>query len=61
MDNLVWQYSKIDGYFAELYPDNHRLSALNNWKMNHWIDVYGSTKDEGFLPVLKKGIIQLNF
>lgn len=61
LDNLVWQYSKIDGYFAELYPDNHRLSALNNWKMNHWIDVYGSTKDEGFLPVLKKGIIQLNF
>ena len=61
LDNLVWQYPKIDCYFAELYPNNHRLNALNDWKINHWIDVYGSTKDDGFRPVLKKGILQLNF
>lgn len=61
LDNLVWQYSKIDGYFAELYPQNHRFNALNDWKKNHWIEVYGSTKDDGIYPVLKKGIIQLNF
>ena len=61
LEHLVRQYSKIDGYFAELYPKNHRLNALNDWKINHWIDVYGSTKDEGFRPVLKKGIIQINF
>ena len=61
LEDLVRQYSKIDGYFAELYPQNHRFSSLNDWKKNHWIDVYGSTKDIGTHPVLKKGIIQLNF
>jgi hypothetical protein len=61
LENLVWQYSKIDGYFAELYPQNHPHSALNDWKKNHWKEVYGSTKEDGIHPVVKKGIIQLNY
>jgi hypothetical protein len=56
LNRLKNNYPKIDTYFSEVYPDNHKNATLNIMNKWQWQDVYDTDR-----LGRKKGILKINF
>ena len=56
LNRLKNNYPKIDTYFSEVYPDNHKNAALNIMNKWQWQDVYATDR-----LGREKGILKINF
>jgi hypothetical protein len=56
LNRLKSNHPKIDAYYSEVYPDNHKNATLNIMNKWQWQDVYDTDR-----LGRKKGILKINF